>query len=110
MIDYLLLSLFSALNNLEMTDSFVEKVSVDKFYSWPVVTLKLGSVQKTIIHKNNSNECYNVNKDKRAIVMFVLFFFFSLKQAETFFNYTVQMRQLICLNGLWDSVDNPNRN
>lgn len=47
--DYLLLFLFGALNNSEMTDLYinsVEKVYVDKFYSSPVVTLELGSVQK----------------------------------------------------------------
>lgn len=65
--DYLLLFFFSALSNLEMTDLYinsVEKVYVDKFYSSPVVTLELGSVQKSIIHKNSINESCNETKEK----------------------------------------------
>lgn len=50
-----------------MTDLYinsVEKVHVDKFYSSPVVTSELGSVQKSIIHKNSINESCNETKEK----------------------------------------------
>lgn len=57
-----------------LSNSSAEKVYVDRFCSWPGVTLKLGSVQKSIIHKNSINESCNESKEKGVIVFVVLFF------------------------------------